>query len=357
MKKKITYILLLISIFMINSSVSAINLFGDGEEKDVCGLSLSSNVPAFTSGIFNIIKILVPIILIIFGLIDFTKAVMAQDEKKMKDSTTIFIRRIVAAVFIFFIVAIVQFVFKKVTSENGFTSCMNCILNNKCDGVVESYRNKTLKSTCVKACDNIKDTAGNTSCINECKTHELNITCDTCEKLPTSEQTACKANCQTITVSVKDRSKSTYKDRSLPPVTIEDDTNSTDTSSNSNTSDNVDTSSTPDTSTNSNNTTGTASAQCLSKCNSLPSKETAAKANCEKSCKNQTKNTCNKCNNLNETSTRAACFRNCNPNAEPNTTKTTTKDLCSTRSVSNCTKSKDSNGKTFAVKNGKCTTK
>ena len=132
MKKKLAYLVLIISIFMTNSSVSAVDIFGASDKKDVCGLSLSSNVPAFTSGIFNLVKILVPIILIVMGMIDFAKSVMANDEKKMKDSTTTFIRRLIAAVFIFFIVAVVQFVFKEVSNENGFSSCVNCILSDNC---------------------------------------------------------------------------------------------------------------------------------------------------------------------------------------------------------------------------------
>ena len=66
------------------------------------------------------------------GIVDFARAVSANDEKKMNESKDKFIRRLIAAIFIFFIVAIVQFVFKKVSTETGFTSCMNCILNNEC---------------------------------------------------------------------------------------------------------------------------------------------------------------------------------------------------------------------------------
>ena len=138
MKKKFIYMIVAICIFIVNcNNVNAANFFSNTTKKDVCGLGLSGSVPTFTHGIFNILKILVPIILIIMGMVDFAKAVSANDEKKMRESTSSFIRRLIAAVFIFFIVAIVQFVFKKVSSDEGFSSCMNCILNDKCAAATE----------------------------------------------------------------------------------------------------------------------------------------------------------------------------------------------------------------------------
>ena len=205
MKKKITYIILIISVFIINNSVMAINLFDDSNRKDVCGLSLPSNVPTFTSGIFNVLKIIVPIILIIMGIIDFTKAVMANDEKKMKESTSSFIRRLIAAIFIFFIVAIVQFVFRQITSESGFTGCMNCVLNNTCNTTSEYY-SKVIKSTCVSNCENIKDSAGKSACLDSCKTNQSGTTCDKCDYFPTSEKSACLSNCKSSTVTVNNKS-------------------------------------------------------------------------------------------------------------------------------------------------------
>ena len=57
--------------------------------------------------LFNIIKILVPVILIIMGAIDLTKAVMASDDKEIKAATSKLIKRAIAAVAVFFIVTLV----------------------------------------------------------------------------------------------------------------------------------------------------------------------------------------------------------------------------------------------------------
>ena len=50
-----------------------------------------------------VFKIVIPLLLIIFGMIDLGKAVIASDEKAIKAATNSIIRRLIAAVVIFFI--------------------------------------------------------------------------------------------------------------------------------------------------------------------------------------------------------------------------------------------------------------
>ena len=67
-------------------------------------------LPSTISAIVNILKIAIPIMVIIFGLIDLGKAVMAQKEDDIKKNQGLLIKRVIVAVFVFFVVAIVQFV-------------------------------------------------------------------------------------------------------------------------------------------------------------------------------------------------------------------------------------------------------
>ena len=86
MKKKIRYSFVVISLFVVNiNSVLAAGFIDNSEGTiKICGFNnMSPRVPVFTSGLFNIIRILVPIILIIMGMTDFLKAVMASDEDKV----------------------------------------------------------------------------------------------------------------------------------------------------------------------------------------------------------------------------------------------------------------------------------
>ena len=54
-----------------------------------------------------VFKIVIPILLIIFGMIDLGKAVIGSDEKAIKEATNSIIRRLIAAIVIFFIPSIV----------------------------------------------------------------------------------------------------------------------------------------------------------------------------------------------------------------------------------------------------------
>lgn len=59
-------------------------------------------------GIFPIIQIGIPILLIVMGSIDLGKAVMSSDDKEIKGATSKLIKRAIAAVAVFFVVTIVS---------------------------------------------------------------------------------------------------------------------------------------------------------------------------------------------------------------------------------------------------------
>lgn len=132
MKKKIKIISVFLLAFIINVNLVSAAGFSNNGVTTACGIELPEKLPTFTSGIYNIVKLLVPVILIIMGMIDFTKAVMASDEKKMSDAKSTFIRRLIAAVIVFMIMAVVQFIFKQIDSgyQNSMANCVNCLLSN-----------------------------------------------------------------------------------------------------------------------------------------------------------------------------------------------------------------------------------
>ncbi len=95
--------------------------------------SFDEIIPQTISTVVTIIKIGVPVLLVIFGMLDLGKAVMSNDEKEMKGAQTKLIKRVLYAVLIFFIFAIVQWVFG-ILDDNakGEKSCLNCFINNQC---------------------------------------------------------------------------------------------------------------------------------------------------------------------------------------------------------------------------------
>ena len=78
-------------------------------------------------------KILTPLILIFISIISLLKAISAGNEDEMKKVQKGLIRKIIAAVMVFFIISIVQFVIMKVADDETETAnlkaCLNCFLN------------------------------------------------------------------------------------------------------------------------------------------------------------------------------------------------------------------------------------
>ncbi|MFI3307325.1 MAG: hypothetical protein R3Y21_02035 [Mycoplasmatota bacterium] len=93
-------------------------------------------LPGVVSLVVTMIKIVVPILLIIFGMLDLGKAVIQQKEDDIKKAQKIFISRIIAAVLVFFVVAIVQLVFGLLASagaeDEGISECIDCFISNNC---------------------------------------------------------------------------------------------------------------------------------------------------------------------------------------------------------------------------------
>lgn len=71
------------------------------------------------------IQIVVPILLIIWGMIDFAKAIIGQDEDKIKAGQRTFIKRLIAAVIVFLVVTIVQLAINLAASIGGEGNAAN----------------------------------------------------------------------------------------------------------------------------------------------------------------------------------------------------------------------------------------
>lgn len=106
----------------------------DVEPVDICEVN-STSLKAFQviGYILLIIKIIVPLILIVLGSIDFAKAALSGDDKSTKDAAVQFGKRVLIGLIIFFIPTIIDFFLSLVkgTSEvvAKYENCTNCILN------------------------------------------------------------------------------------------------------------------------------------------------------------------------------------------------------------------------------------
>lgn len=101
----------------------------------------TKNVWILIGKVIRIILIVIPIIIVLMGTFDLGKAVMAGEDKEIKEAQKMFIKRLVYGVIIFFIpylVAGVYSLFDGMSTEGGDTNegtnlCWKCaIKGGKC---------------------------------------------------------------------------------------------------------------------------------------------------------------------------------------------------------------------------------
>ena len=118
---KLIYFLLFISLFGVGS-VSATDM-----TTGICNNEYLQPFINIVSTIVNLIKIGVPIILIVLGMIDMGKAVASQKEDEIKKGQKTLISRVIAAAIVFFVVAIVQLMLSIVSGATNDTNIWTCV--------------------------------------------------------------------------------------------------------------------------------------------------------------------------------------------------------------------------------------
>lgn len=128
MKKKILFVVLFMALMFacvepaMAADVTACNgAFGNNN------VILDEKIPNTISTIIKVIRVAVPILLVVLGMIDLLKGVTAGKEDEIKKGTGIFIKRLIAAVIVFFVFVIVQLVISLVADANEKTNIMDCL--------------------------------------------------------------------------------------------------------------------------------------------------------------------------------------------------------------------------------------
>ena len=123
MKKKKLLIIILITMLFPIVEISAVS----------CGnvTDIPRKIPELTSYAITILQVAVPVILVIMGCMDLLKSVTAQKEDEIKKGQKIFVKRLIVAAIIFFIVVIVKFLISIVAdaSSANIIECMDCFLS------------------------------------------------------------------------------------------------------------------------------------------------------------------------------------------------------------------------------------
>lgn len=82
--------------------------------------------------VYHLILIGVPILLILFGMLDLGKAVMAQKEDEIKKGQQTFFKRLIAAAIVFFVFIIVKLLINLLAGDDGkgIIDCLDAILKS-----------------------------------------------------------------------------------------------------------------------------------------------------------------------------------------------------------------------------------
>ena len=75
-----------------------------------CPELIGSEMQKLLKNVVNVLRIMIPIILNVFGVIDFVKAIFANDEDKMKKAQSIFIKRLIIGVVIYLIPTVLKLI-------------------------------------------------------------------------------------------------------------------------------------------------------------------------------------------------------------------------------------------------------
>lgn len=119
-------------------------LASNGTNLDICTNADLKWIIQLVRIIIRIISIAAPFALIIFGSLDFFKAIIAGDEKEMKAKRKPFIGRLVAAIIILLMPTIVNLVMKTVAknTQSKFATCWNAAGSTTLD--LPQYDTETL---------------------------------------------------------------------------------------------------------------------------------------------------------------------------------------------------------------------
>lgn len=103
-----------------------------------CGsgtISFDGMFPRITSVIILIIEVAVPVALIIFGMLDLGKAVIAQKDDDIKKGQSTFLKRLLAAALVFFVIFLVKIVIGLVASKDNenIVGCIDCFVHGNTD--------------------------------------------------------------------------------------------------------------------------------------------------------------------------------------------------------------------------------
>lgn len=145
MKKNILKICLFILISFIFIDIIGAETYPNNFVTSVpvsCGNNLLTDIPPLVpkvvSLVYTIIQVAIPVVLVVMGSLDLMKGITANKEDDIKKGQQMFVKRLIAAVLIFFIFIAVKLVISLVADNESknkasdIMNCANCFIRNDC---------------------------------------------------------------------------------------------------------------------------------------------------------------------------------------------------------------------------------
>ena len=93
--------------------------------------SLPKKILQLSNTIVNIMQVAVPIVLVLFGMIDLIKAISSGKDDDIKKSQGVLIKRLILGALVYFIVVIVKLLLSVIGGNtDGIWNCVQCFISN-----------------------------------------------------------------------------------------------------------------------------------------------------------------------------------------------------------------------------------
>ena len=134
MKKKKLIILLMFTFFCFIAIKTNVFAYYDGNNISCAALDgamIDKDLPRIVKTVILLLQIAVPVILVIFGSLDLVKGVIAQKEDEIASGRKTFFKRLLSAVFVFFVIAAVKLVVSFGAKDRYETvfNCADCFIS------------------------------------------------------------------------------------------------------------------------------------------------------------------------------------------------------------------------------------
>lgn len=125
--KWIRVLFAILLVFIITDNVYAANFTCTALGDDV---KIDYQLANIIRYVILVIQIAVPIVLVVLGMIDFIKAIASQKEDEIKKGQHMFVKRAIAALLVFFVIAIVKLFISLIAkgTSDGIMNCVNCFV-------------------------------------------------------------------------------------------------------------------------------------------------------------------------------------------------------------------------------------